>query len=127
LFQSPELAFRWELRAADGGHLEAQSLVGWAYDGGEGVAVDYAAAAMWFEKAAERGNRLAQFNLGIIAFKLLGEGTPQNYELAATWFLPEGGRPRRRGCDGGTRLFLRRGKRRGAGPRARERTLSRGF
>jgi TPR repeat protein len=84
LFQSPGLAFRWELRAAEGGHLEAQSLVARAYKMGAGVVVDVAAATAWFGKAAERGYRSAQFNFGVALE--LGQGTPQNYELAATWF-----------------------------------------
>jgi hypothetical protein len=84
LLQSPESAFRLELRAAEGGHLEAQRCVAWAYYVGVGVKVDHAAAATWFGEAAERGDRDAQFNLGV-AFRQ-GEGTPQNYELAAEWF-----------------------------------------
>jgi hypothetical protein len=64
LHQSLDLAFRWELRAADGGYLEAQSYVGCAYSVGQGVAVDYAAAATWLERAAGRGHRKSQYNFG---------------------------------------------------------------
>jgi hypothetical protein len=85
LFESPELAFRWNLRAAEGGHIEAQLSTDICYDYGEGVAdVDHEAAVTWFKSAAERGNRSAQFNLGY-AFEY-GKGTPQSYELAATWY-----------------------------------------
>jgi len=83
LFQSPGLAFRWEMRAAERGHVEAQSWVGSSYDEGTGVEVDFEAAATWFEKAAEQGDIYAQYNLGFALEQ--GEGTPQNYELAAKW------------------------------------------
>jgi len=84
LHQSLELAFRWELRAAERGHLEAQSYVGCMYGDGEGVAVDSAAAAMWTERAARRGQIHSQYNLGC-AYDC-GEGVEQNYELAAEWY-----------------------------------------
>jgi len=58
--------------------------VGCMYNDGEGVAVDHAAAATWFQRAAERGNPSAQYMLGVALAK--GKGTPQNYELAATWY-----------------------------------------
>jgi len=54
LFQSPGLAFRWELRAAERGHVEAQSWVGWVYDAGEGVEVDHVTAVTWSQKVAEQ-------------------------------------------------------------------------
>ena len=60
LHQSQGLAFRWELRVAEGG----QSWVGWAYHAGVGVSVDYEASTTWYGKAAARGDRAAPFNLG---------------------------------------------------------------
>jgi hypothetical protein len=84
LLQSSGLAFRWELRAAERGHVIAQRFVGEAYRTGVGVEVNYAAATAWLEKAAEQGDCVAQYNLGV-AFQH-GKGTPQNYELAANWF-----------------------------------------
>jgi len=65
LFQSPGLAFRWDLRAAEGGHLVAQCKVGCAYDVGVGVEVGYEVAATWLTQAVERGDRSAQYNLGL--------------------------------------------------------------
>ena len=84
LHQYPELAFRWELRAAEGGHVDAQVNTAYNYVHGEGVAVDDAATVAWYEKAAERGDRVAQYSLGVILAQ--GMGTPQNYELAAKWY-----------------------------------------
>jgi TPR repeat protein len=63
LHLSSELAFRWDLRAAERGHVDAQVNMGVLYDHGEGVEVDYAAAA-WLKKAAGRGDRVAQLKLG---------------------------------------------------------------
>jgi TPR repeat protein len=85
LHQSPELAFKWNLQAAEGGHLEAQGYVGCAYGDGEGVAVNHAVAAPWLEKAAGRGHRISQYNLGS-AFEEGTKGVEQNYELAAGWY-----------------------------------------
>jgi hypothetical protein len=84
LFQSPGLAFRWNLRAAEKGHVDAQFAAGCAYSNGEGVDLDSVAATMWFDRAAEQGDVNAQFNLGIRLEQ--GKGTPQNYELAAKWY-----------------------------------------
>ena len=54
----PEPAFRWALRAAEGGHMGSQYCVACVYARGdvEGVAADPEAAAAWFEKAAEGGH-----------------------------------------------------------------------
>ena len=84
LLQSPQLAFRWNLQAAERGHGEAMFETASAYQAGDGVEVDRAAAMMWIEKAADRGDRVAQYNLGTALEH--GIGTPQNYELAATWY-----------------------------------------
>ena len=84
LFQSPGLACRWSLQAAEGGHVDAQYNTGVYCLIGVGVTVDFEAAATWFAKAAERGNRSAQYNLGVLLAQ--GKGTPQNYELAAQWY-----------------------------------------
>ena len=79
------MAFRWELQAAERGHLDAQGYVGCAYRVGQGVAVDYAAAATWLKKAATRGHSTAQFNIGL-AYEGGTGGVEQNYELAAAWY-----------------------------------------
>jgi TPR repeat protein len=84
LFQSPELTFRWELRAAELGYVDAQMNMAYKYSHGKGVAADDAAATAWYEKAAERGDRDAQYNLGVILAQ--GHRTPQSYELAARWY-----------------------------------------
>jgi len=85
LYQSLGLAFRWELHAAERGHLDAQAYVGCAYSAGDGVAVNYEAAVTWFERAAGRGHLLSQYNLGC-AFEIGRKGVEHSNKLAAEWY-----------------------------------------
>jgi len=48
------------------------------------VSKDYAQAAVWYRKAAERGDAGSQFDLGTLYDK--GQGVPQNYSEAAGWY-----------------------------------------
>src|SRR2546421_4565534 len=70
-------------RAAKGGNIQAQTIVGWMYLHGEGMTSDAGQAALWFERAAAKGNVGAQYNLGL----LLGAGTgvPQDLKRALLW------------------------------------------
>ena len=52
----------WE-GAAEQGHVGAQSKLGFIYQHGQGVDVDYKKAIEWYEKAAKQGQPEAQFNL----------------------------------------------------------------
>ena len=56
-------AFRLFLRAAEGGHSEAQNYLGFCYRDGYGVQQNYAEAVRWWRMAAEQGNAMAQNNL----------------------------------------------------------------
>ena len=47
---------------------------------------------MWFRKAAEQGNRDAQYGLELMYEE--GQGVPQDYAQAALWYR-KGRRPRR--------------------------------
>jgi Sel1 repeat len=47
------------------------------YDNGQGVPRNDAQAIKWYRKAAEQGDAVAQFNLGVMYAK--GEGVPHNY------------------------------------------------
>jgi TPR repeat protein len=76
-------AFRSLLRAAQGGCLRAQSLVGLAYHTGRGVALDFEQAAGWYRKAAAGGDSCAMANLGVMSF--LGQGTVADNVDAYTW------------------------------------------
>jgi hypothetical protein len=48
------------------------------------VRQDYGEALAWFQKAAERGHPLAQYNLGNMYLK--GQGTQQDPDAARKWF-----------------------------------------
>ena len=55
---------------------------------GKRVQQNYAKAAKWFRKAAERGNIAAMNQLG--EMYRCGEGVPQNDTEAVQWFLKAG-------------------------------------
>jgi TPR repeat protein len=76
-------AFGSLLRAAQAGCLRAQTLVGWAYQTGRGVAVDFERAADWYRKAACGGDSYAIANLGVMS--LLGQGAAADDLEAYTW------------------------------------------
>ena len=54
------------------------------YYDGDGVAQDYGEAVKWFQLAADRGDRAAQNNLGLMYAQ--GQGVPQNHVQAFKWF-----------------------------------------
>src|SRR5208282_3987556 len=67
----------------DPNHPELQHMLGVMYFNGQGIPQDYVQAAVWYHKAAEQGNAIAQYTLGFLyAF---GEGVPQDDEKAALW------------------------------------------
>ena len=72
------------LRGAEEGDARAQAALGWAYQNGLGVAVDYAAARKWYEAAAAQGNAAAQNNLGNLHRS--GLGVARNDIVAAQWY-----------------------------------------
>jgi uncharacterized protein len=65
-------ALRVWLETAQSGDLEAQTNVGEIYERGLGVAPDYEAAVMWYQKAADKGYSRALFNLGTMYEQGLG-------------------------------------------------------
>src|SRR5262249_24941483 len=65
------------------GNVVAQCNLATLYFRGRGVAKDYAEAAQWFRKAAERGYPLGQQSLAWMYFT--GNGVPQDYAVAAQW------------------------------------------
>ena len=96
-------AIKWLTKASNQGYSEAQetlmkalnylkfseqdyvsTILANIYAKGEGVERDDAQAAYWYEKAAEKGNIDAQFNLGRMYHE--GEGVPEDYEKAFHWF-----------------------------------------
>ena len=55
-------AFQFTLKAAQGGYVPAQEVVGMMYAIGKGVQQDYHEAGKWFLTAAEAGNTRAAIN-----------------------------------------------------------------
>ena len=74
-------ALRSYRKAADQGNADAQSLLGFMYYQGQGVAQNYKEAARWYRKAADQGNVDARTLLGIMYED--GLGVPQDYREAA--------------------------------------------
>ena len=54
------------------------------YEEGLGVLQNYKEALKWYRLAAEKGNNLAQYNLGHMYEE--GLGVPQDYVFAHMWF-----------------------------------------
>ena len=79
-------------RAAELDDAEGQFRYAYALYQGEGVAQDFKAAYLWFEKAARQDHATACNNLGMML--RYGEGCEQNERQAADWF--------RRGADLGS-------------------------
>jgi TPR repeat protein len=69
---------------ANDGDAAAQFNLGLMYMTGQGVQQDSAAAAIWFQKAAEQGYAFAQSNLGVLYRD--GQGVQQDSAAAAIWF-----------------------------------------
>ncbi len=88
-------ALQWYTRAANKGHMFAETNLGFFYDAGLGMdARDAALAFKWYEKAARQGDALAQANLASLYVR--GDGVTQNYAEAYFWFTlaSAGGRSR---------------------------------
>ena len=50
----------------------------------QGVPQDYAEAVKWYRLAAEQGDAVAQYNLGVMYDN--GQGVPQDYAEAVKWY-----------------------------------------
>ena len=70
--------------AAEQGNAQAQTILGYMYETGEGVPQDYAEAVRWYRLAAEQGYARAQHNLGVMYEN--GEGVAQDYAEAVRWY-----------------------------------------
>src|SRR5581483_1564006 len=81
---NPAQAFQLTLKAARGGYVPAQEVVGMMYAIGKGVQQDYHEAATWFLTAAEAGNPRAAINY--VGSLRSGMGNLRgDAELAARW------------------------------------------
>ena len=82
--QDFEKAVYWCRKAANQGHIRAQSELGYCYFAGEGVAKDYKQAVMWLSKAAKEGYAEAQDYLALCYSN--GYGVPKDEKLAFDWY-----------------------------------------
>ena len=70
---------------AEAGHPRAMNVLADAYDSGRGVARDIQMALVWWERAADAGDRRAPMNIGIVHRD--GEtGAAPDHALARRWF-----------------------------------------
>ncbi|MDO3720186.1 caspase family protein [Marinobacter sp. chi1] len=77
---------------AEAGDPEAQANVGEIFERGLGGEPNYAAAKLWYERAAKQGNRKAQFNLGTLYEQ--GLGVEKNMLMALEWYRLAWGVPK---------------------------------
>jgi len=77
-------AAKWYRKAAEQGHVEAQTNLGVMCSKGRWVEQDYKEAVGWYRKAAEQGYARAQTNLGLMYEK--GQGIEQDYKEAVWWY-----------------------------------------
>ena len=73
-------AVKYLTRAAENGQAVAQYRLGTFYEHGQGVAVDSAKAARWYELSAAQGNRKAMHNLAVFY------ASRKDLANAARWF-----------------------------------------
>ena len=73
-------------KAADLGHREAQLQLAWRFANGYGVPQDQTEAAKWYRKAAERGDKNAQYELAknYCTYEIVGVSAKQEKEK---WYL----------------------------------------
>ena len=91
---SPKDALKVWMDAAEQGDDYAQFRVGQIYEMGVAGAPDYDAAAKWYKKAADQGNRPAAKNLAALLEK--GNGVKQD-KSCSRQAVPQGARGTRRG------------------------------
>ena len=73
-----------QMKLAREGDMEAQSILGFMYDNGDGVPENDKTAVMWYTKAAEQGYAPVQSILGVMYDD--GDGTPENDIKAHVWY-----------------------------------------
>ena len=82
-------AVKYLSRAAEAGQPVAQFRLGTLYEHADGVGMDTAKAAHWYQLAAEHGNRKAMHNLGV--FYASGALGKKDLPEAARWFAKAAG------------------------------------
>tara|TARA_B110000208_G_C11798370_1_gene440691 strand:- start:37 stop:1668 length:1632 start_codon:yes stop_codon:yes gene_type:complete len=70
---------------AEQGSIVAQNNLGFLYENGKGVPINYRLAGNWYRSSAEQGYAVAQYNIGLLYE--YGRGVSQSYELARYWYI----------------------------------------
>ena len=82
---TPQKAFEWHLKAAEGGVVYSQVTIGEFYETGFGVVKNPQLAFVWAMKAAQNGDQVAQGKVG--KFYTCGFGVEPDLEKALEWYL----------------------------------------
>ena len=77
-------AVKWFRKASELGHAPAQAQLGYAYEKGEGIEQDYAAAHEWYQRSAGQKDREALCGLGRLY--AAGHGVEKDEATAAKFF-----------------------------------------
>ena len=72
------------MKAAIQGNANAQIILGFMYENGEGMTKNFDEAVKWYRRAADQGYAIAQNNLGDIYY--YGKGVTRDYDKALNWF-----------------------------------------
>jgi hypothetical protein len=83
LKKSEKRAFQFFQLSAAQGYAPAQTQLGVCYGVGEGVEIDYKAAALWYRRAAEQGYPDAQYNLANVFYHYQDV---LSYDEAVKWY-----------------------------------------
>lgn len=81
--ETPQAVAIWQ-RWADLGNLDAAYNLAVIHQYGDGVPLDYAKALTWYRVAAEKGDKVSQFQIGLMYQN--GQGVEANQEEAHRWF-----------------------------------------
>ena len=79
----PNKAIGIYTQMASSGNKDAQALLGYIHQSGDGTTRDIRKAANWYLRAAKEGSLEAQYNLGMLYYG--GQGIPQNETEAIRW------------------------------------------
>lgn len=97
-------AFSWFLKAANQNNGKALYFLGWMYEYGQGVGIDYKKAKEYYYKCTKSSSKYycfkAHFQIGLLAY--YGKGCDVNYEEAFFNFIPAAAW----GGDGGAMYYL---------------------
>ena len=88
--KNPAQAFQLTLKAAQGGYVPAQEVVGMMYAIGKGVQQDYREAGKWFLTAAEAGNTARRRQLRRLAAQRHGKPPHRPRTIRALEQVPDG-------------------------------------